>query len=142
MPTCSMLWQRRSASVGSATPGRSSPARCAARSASSIAATMAGGGRVADRTSSSLAPVRRSYKVSSNAPRCRAAHAAIAVASSTTTSRGPSDRTSELSRDPRREVVDLVLVALDQLDDDGVLRREVVIQAAGQDPAGVGNVLE
>src|SRR5581483_2488489 len=40
------------------------------------------------------------------------------------------------------QVVEIGVVALDQLDDQGLLRLEVVVQAAGQDAARVGDLLE
>ena len=39
-------------------------------------------------------------------------------------------------------LIELVPVALDELDDDGVLGVEVVVQAAGQDAAGITDLLE
>ena len=142
--TCNKTWHSRSASVGRSMPARMSPAAprrlamCRA-SADSIAVDE----RLATRTSSSLAADGGSYSVSSSAARWRTA-ARRDVRAQSDDPFGHRSRIGSIERLERlaREVVEVGLVALDQLDDDRFLRVEVVVEAPRQDAAGVGDLLQ
>ena len=93
--------------------------------------------------SSSPAPDGGSYSVNSSAARCRTAHSAIAVPK--VTSRSGNGSASGLSKRLHcllGQHVEVGVIPLDQLDDQRFLRLEMVIEAPGKDPAGVGDLLE